>query len=344
MKALVIGLGSMGRRRVRCLQALGFSPADIAGADPREDRRQEGARLHGIAVFETPEAALAAASFETMFICVPPDVHHLYMKQALALRLPAFVEASVLDTDLAWLARESRAAGVLLAPSSTLTFHPAVRRIREEVASGRLGRISSVLHHCGQYLPDWHAYEHVRDYYVSNPATGGGREIVPFELTWLVEVFGFPRRVAGCFRKTIDIDGAPDIDDTYTAILDHGGFLVNLTVDVVSRCATRRLLVNGDAAQLRWDWDDQAVLRFDGAAQRWERLEYAMGSAQQGYHANIGESMYIDEVACFLAAARGEAPFVNTLERDLRVLGLLQAIERSDKTSSFIDIPADSAA
>ena len=38
MKFLVIGLGSMGKRRVRCLQALHYT--DIVGFDPREDRRK----------------------------------------------------------------------------------------------------------------------------------------------------------------------------------------------------------------------------------------------------------------------------------------------------------------
>ena len=39
MKFLIIGLGSMGKRRVRNLQALGF--ADIAGFDTRDDRCAE---------------------------------------------------------------------------------------------------------------------------------------------------------------------------------------------------------------------------------------------------------------------------------------------------------------
>ena len=46
MKFFVIGLGSMGKRRVRCLQALNYN--DIVGYDPRADRRQEAEKLYGI--------------------------------------------------------------------------------------------------------------------------------------------------------------------------------------------------------------------------------------------------------------------------------------------------------
>ncbi|MEK7353947.1 MAG: aminotransferase class III-fold pyridoxal phosphate-dependent enzyme [Chloroflexota bacterium] len=39
MKVLIVGLGSMGKRRIRCLKALGHE--DILAYDPREDRRAE---------------------------------------------------------------------------------------------------------------------------------------------------------------------------------------------------------------------------------------------------------------------------------------------------------------
>ena len=42
---LVIGLGSMGKRRVRCLQTLQIK--DIIGFDLREDRRLEAKNKYG---------------------------------------------------------------------------------------------------------------------------------------------------------------------------------------------------------------------------------------------------------------------------------------------------------
>lgn len=338
MKALIIGLGSMGKRRVRCLKALGFAPEDIAGFDLRPDRRQEAADLHGIATYADFDAAIAAHAPQALVISVPPDAHHIYMKKAAHLGLPFFVEASVVDTNMEEVMRRCETAGIVAAPSSTLFFHPAVRAVSDIIRSGELGKLSNILYHSGQYLPDWHTYEKVSDYYVSNPATGGGREIVPFELTWVVEVLGFPKRVAGMFRKTIDIEGAPGIEDTYNALLDYGDFMMNLTVDVVSRSATRRMLINGDRKQLRWDWDENAIHLFDPATNGWERRTYEMGQAQEGYNANIGENMYIDEVAAFLKAVRGEAPFVNTLARDHMVLKTLYAIEQADRESRFITL------
>ncbi|QWV95971.1 Gfo/Idh/MocA family oxidoreductase [Geomonas nitrogeniifigens] len=334
MKFLIVGLGSMGKRRIRCLKALGHG--NVAGYDPRPDRREEAVAKYGVAVYGDFDQALCSFAPTALIISVPPDLHHHYMEIALERGIHFFVEASVVDTRMDLIKQKAAQSATVAAPSATLLYHPAIRLIGDLVRSGKLGRISNVMHHSGQYLPDWHTYEPVSAYYVSNPATGGGREIVPFELAWLTSIFGFPKRVCGNFRKTIQIEGAEGIDDTYNMLLDYGEFLATVTVDVVSRHATRRLLVNGELAQLVWDWDEACVRVFDPKKGDWETLPYSMGEAAPGYNANIGENMYIDEIQNFIDAMNGVRPFANTLETDHTVLKLLYAVEKSDQTSSFV--------
>jgi predicted dehydrogenase len=332
MKFLVIGLGSMGKRRVRCLQALGHR--DVYGFDFRADRRKEAEERHGIRTFDNVEAAIRETSPHALIISVPPDVHHVFMKEAAQRRIHFFVEASVVDTDMDAIRRGVDNAGIVGAPSATLRFHPGIRKIGELVKAGALGKVSNVIYHCGQYLPDWHTYEKVSDYYVSNPATGGAREIVPFELTWITAIFGMPRKVFGNVRRTIRIPGAEKIDDTYNCLLDYGDLLAAITIDVVSRSATRRLTINGDARQLRWDWNKNAVDLFDPAKGDWESIGYEAQKAALGYNPNIGEQMYIDELRTFIEATQGKAKWVNSIADDHAVLKLLYAIEAADRAGS----------
>lgn len=334
MHFLVIGLGSMGKRRIRCLQTLGIK--SICGYDPRQDRRDEVTTQYGVTTYSDFSTALADNRPDALIISVPPDLHHHYMMIAIEQRLPFFVEASVVDDGMVDLIAALQVTPMVASPSATLLFHPAIAIISHKVQSGALGKISNVIHHSGQFLPDWHTYEAVADYYVSNPATGGGREIVPFELSWFTRVFGFPSRVCGNFRKTIHIPGAEMIDDTYNALFDYGEFLASFTVDVVSRHATRRLLINGDRQQLIWDWDDNCVRLFDPEQATWVKLSYEMGEAADGYNANIGESMYIEEVRNFIEAIDGTRPFINTMENDHHVLKLLYAIEESDRSGAYV--------
>lgn len=328
----------MGKRRIRCLNALGCR--NVLGIDARQDRRAEVERDCSVRAFSTVEEAISQRRPDALLISVPPDVHHRYMKLAVERRIPFFVEASVVDDGMKDLIQEVRQAGVLAAPSATMLFHPAIRTIARIVGAGALGKISNVVVHTGQYLPDWHSYEQVSDFYVSNPRTGGAREIVPFELTWLSSLFGFPVRVAANFRKTINIPGAEQIDDTYNLLLDYGSFLTSLTVDVVSRHATRRVLINGELKQLVWEWDQECVRLYDPQSGSWEKMTYDAGTATPGYDTRIGESMYVEEIRAFLAAVTGQQAFVNTLENDWRVLQLLYAAEQSDRTSRFVPVEA----
>ena len=110
-----------------------------------------------------------------------------------------------------------------------------------------------------------------------------------------------------------------------------------LVVDVVSRCAVRRLIINGDRRQLVWDWDEKVVRVYDPATSAWEQHRYDQGYAADGYNANIGETMYIEEMRSFLEAAQGRGTFPNTLANDHANLRLLYAVEESDRSGRFVD-------
>lgn len=325
---LVIGLGSMGKRRIRNLQALGISK--IIGVDLRNDRTEETRQKYKIDTFNNFDEVIKNYKFDAFIISLPPKIHHIYMKKALELSIPAFIEASVLDTDFSQMIQQAKEKKVCLAPSCTLFFHPAIKKISDIIKSRELGDISNFLYHSGQYLPDWHTYEDVSEYYVSKKETGGGREIVPFELTWITLVLGFPKRVVGLYKNAIKINGADEIDDTYNLLMDYGKSIFNLSVDVVSRYATRRLVINGSKKQLYWNWDDNMIKIYDPESKNWDEIRYETISAQTGYNKNITEQMYIDEMESFLKAARNESPFPNTLEHDYQVLKTLYAVESSD--------------
>jgi predicted dehydrogenase len=333
---LVIGLGSMGKRRVRNLQALGFT--NIFGFDKREDRTKEANSVYKITAFTDFEEAVKKSSTKAFIISLPPDIHHIYMKKAIELNIPFFVEASVVDTDMEKIIADAKQKKIFAAPSSTMYFHPAIQKIMELVKSNYLGSLSNIIYHMGNYLPDWHTYEKVNEFYVSKKETGGAREIVPFELTWMTKLFGFPKQIASTVKKTIEIEGASSIDDTYNSILDYGTFTMMLTVDVVTRHATRRLLINGSLRQLEWDWNTNEVQVFHHDKQEWEVFTYEAIAAAGGYNKNITEQMYIDEMQAFFKGIENPATYVNTLEEDHKVLKLLYLMEKSYAEKKFVEV------
>jgi predicted dehydrogenase len=292
MQFTVIGLGSMGTRRIKCLKELGYT--NICGIDTRDDRRQSAEKELGIT---TCQSKMSMPYADAMFICTPPDKHLREIMYAAEHNIPAFVEHGISAEGLSGL------INLPIKPSCTMLFHPTIKRLKSEVANGDFGNISNVIYHSGQYLPSWHPNENLADCYTSKRETGGAREIVPFELTWLVDVFGWPT-VKGDKRKTIEIEGA-DIDDTYNCLLDFGGYLGVMVVDVVHPTPIRRLKIVGSKKTVEYDLNADIKLQTIG-----------------DYEDLSVERIYIDETKAFL-----DGDFPNSLEREIKILKLLQDIE-----------------
>jgi predicted dehydrogenase len=325
MKFLVVGLGSMGKRRVRCLMALGHK--EIYGYDTREDRLESAVALYDIVRVDS----ITGFNFQDMdgiLISTPPDKHNEYLEYAIQYSIPAFVEASVLIDHVKSIQQKITEKPVFIAPSCTLSFHPLVKEIKEIVHSKKYGKITNFSFHSGQYLPDWHPWEDVEEFYVSNRETGGGREIVPFELTWLTEVLGFPQDIKGYFEQTIDF--GPKIEDSYSFVMKFNGYIGAIIVDVASRFATRNLILNMEKGQLLWNWNDSCLKVYESDQKRWINYYQPEGNSEAGYNKNIIEEMYIDEIEAYINGVKGATNYPNSIDKDIKILELLNKIEESD--------------
>lgn len=323
MNVIIFGLGSMGKRRARCLQKLGASR--IYGFDINPTRVEE-AKLCNIEA-TSDFTALPLSTVDAYFICTPPDKHEVYLEHALTFGKPCFVEASVILGKLESINHEAKTKGIFIAPSCTMLFHPAIAMLQEIIKSQKYGKMTNFSYHCGQYLPDWHPWESVKDYYVSNYLTGGCREIVPFELTWITHCFGMPSKALACYGSTMDV-GA-DIDDTYAISLQFKNNFGAMLVDVTSRYAIRSLILNFERAQIQWRWDDNCLNVYEAATQLWHKLSFEPKAASaKGYNQNITEEMYINEVSAFLTAIHSPNSYPNSLQNDIQILKLLKTLEQ----------------
>lgn len=319
---LVIGLGSMGKRRIRNLQALGIQ--DIIGFDLRQDRRAETQALYKI---RTIEQIIQSTydDFDSAIISTAPDKHNCYIRAMIDNKKPCFVELSLLVQDLPELSQLAKNNEVLVAPSCTFRFHPLVRSLKEIVQSGTYGQIRNFSYHTGQYLPDWHPWEQIKEFFVSNGETSGCKEILSLELHWLLDILGNPNVVYAFHQKTSTFDA--DIDDSYAVGMQFDGFAGVLLVDIVSRFATRSFLLNLQEAQIRWNWEEGALRLYDPSSKTWNIVQEMRGKAHAGYNPQLIEEMYISELQHFIDAAQGKMPFPHSLEEDIEILRVIDKIE-----------------
>lgn len=332
MKFLVVGLGSMGKRRVRNLQALGMT--EIAGFDVREDRRDEANQNSGILMFSELEEAMQVYGPEVFVISTPPDRHMDYAYYAFERGISCFIEASVVEAEkIKGLAEKIKGTGVIMAPSCTMSYFPGPKKVKALVESQAIGRVLNFNYQTGQYLPDWHPWERIENFYVSKRETGAAREIVPFELAWLNDVFGRPEPLACVKAKLTDMPA--DIDDIYHCLMRYDrDVLANITIEVISRpVVTREMRILGSEGEIVYSSDANSVRYINTSQEDWVELKFEAGTVESQYI--NPEEPYIAEMKDFIAAltAKNPALFPNTLEKDYAVLNTLYAFEEmSERT------------
>jgi predicted dehydrogenase len=264
---------------------------------------------------------------EAIIVSVPPDKHLAGVEIAAVHNKPVFVEASVVLEDVEKIKAISNGK-IFVAPSCTFMFNPIIQGVKKIINSGKFGKVCNFSYHSGQYLPDWHPWESVNDFYVGSRLTGGGREIVPYEMTWIVDVFGEPRGVKGYFRKTIDMNC--NIEDTYASVIDFGNMLGTLTVDVVARNAVRNLIINLERGQIQCRFEKKIIEVYDVSTDEWHIIEPKAQLHEEGYSDIIDENMYIEEIRAFLDGIKDPTSLPNTIDKDIKILELLTELEDSD--------------
>ncbi len=118
MRFLIVGLGSMGRRRIRNLKAL--NAGEVIGFDVQPDRRAEAEKSYAIKTYATFEEAVTQ-KIDAVIISTPPHLHMQYASEAARRNLNFFMEASViLDPAMEKLIAECKGKKIVAAPSATM--------------------------------------------------------------------------------------------------------------------------------------------------------------------------------------------------------------------------------
>ncbi len=313
-----------------------LDPGEIIGFDPRQDRCDEAARLYGIRTFASFDEALAENP-GAFVICVPSDQHHQYAVKAGELKKHMFTESNFLREGMDELVEIERRGEVVCAPSFTMPADPSVALVKKLVDEGKIGKPLCFTYHIGSWLPGWHPYEDYRKVYFSQKNTGAAKEMVAFELTWLMWVFGPMKKVTALRGKTSDLD--MDADDVYQVAFEfESGLRGMILSDVVSKCGSRNMKLVGSEGELKWDAMPFSVQVFEGDRGKW--VDYApeikpieIGSPYEPWGAT-----YVREMRHFIDAIKGESKYPYTYAAERQITEILAAVEKSCEEDRTITI------
>ena len=196
-----------------------------------------------------------------VLVCTPP-VHHVVQSiQAIQAGAHVFVEKPVSDRleGLEELLDEQRKQGRAVQVGYNLRFHPPLRKLKELVDAGTVGKIQWGRIEAGSYLPEWRPWQDYRQSYTARRELGGGIILDgSHELDYATWLFGSPTELACMAGKTSSLE--VDVEDCATILLRFPGSLqIDVHVDFMQRFYSRGCVLAGEFGTLHWDFKSNMV-------------------------------------------------------------------------------------
>lgn len=323
MNIIIIGLGSMGKRRLRLIKNH-FHNLNIYGVDSDDSRRIECEKCFHIKTFKQLDE-VDFTDINCAFICTPPLSHNKIINICLNRSIHVFTELNLVKDgyiDNIELALKKK---VILFLSSTALYRKEINYIIKELASHEKAMLYN--YHVGQYLPDWHPWENYKDFFVNEKRTNGCREILAIELPWIIAAFG---KISDINVKSGKISNLNlEYNDYYMIQITHeSGSKGSMMVDVISREGVRKLEIINEEIYIDWQGKPDTLKRKSLATNELENVElYDSIDTLEGYSSTIVENQYLEEMINFFDTIKGIKEPKYTFYDDLYTLGIIDRIE-----------------
>lgn len=319
----MIGLGSMGKRRIRLMKQLDNN-VGIIGVDAREDRREEVKKLYDIKTCADLDEAVKEDAV-CAFVCTSPLSHGKLINRCLNEGLHVFTEINLVADDYEKNMELAKNKGLVLFLSSTFLYRDEIAYIRKAVENAE--SMLTYSYHVGQYLPDWHPWENYTDYFIGDSRTNGCREIMAIDLPWICKTFGPVKDV--CVKKNKMTQLNISYNDSYLMLVEHeNGVQGTIAVDVVSRKAVRNLEIYGEDLYLSWNGQVDGLTEYDIESKEEKKVQlYHSVDRQDGYAAFIVENAYSNEMKAFFNEIETGQKAEYGFEDDMEILKLIDKIE-----------------
>lgn len=320
MNIVVIGLGSMGKRRIRLIKEM-YPDYVIMGIDGRADRREAAEELFKIATFESVseinEDGICA------FVCTSPLSHASIISECLNKGWNVFTELNLVDTDYEKNISLAKKKGCTLFLSSTFFYREEIKFIKSQITDGKKW---NYIYHIGQYLPDWHPWENYNDFFVGDKRTNGCREIMAIELPWLTKTFGAISETYAVSDKMTQLNIG--YNDNYMIQLVHkNGNKGTLIVDVVSPVAVRKLEAYSEGKYVSWNGTPDSISVFDDKDKTLKPVTLKeQAEHMSGYSSFVVENAYKNEIREFFDVVIDGKEQQYGFEQDLEILKLIDSL------------------
>jgi predicted dehydrogenase len=316
---LVIGLGSIGKRHVRNLHALGIKDITVVRREPIVPEEPD---LPAFSIQTDLNAALQRKP-DGVIIASPTSLHLEHSIAAARAGCHILVEKPISHSldGIETLRKLVEQNQLFFQSAFQFRFHPVFRQIKAILDQGVIGAIISAHVHWGEYLPAWHPWEDYRHGYSARQDLGGGVVLTlchPFDyLRWLIgEINSLSAIVAKLSNLEIDVE-----DTAMITFRFESGAVGSVYLDYVERPSQHRLEIIGQSGKITWDNSTGIANVFSEEHRKQQLLE-----PPDRFERNV---MFLDELEHFIDCLKFHREPNCSLQDGVRALEIADAIKLS---------------
>jgi len=329
MRALIVGLGSIGARHLRNLRTI-VPTAEIT-IWRQHGKSDEDTELNPQAnrfVYSLEDALNTRP--EIAILSNPASEHistGLKLAQAgvsLLIEKPISNQIKGVRDLIEFCANQ----GLTVMVGYNLRFQPALQALLQQARNGTIGRVLCLQAEVGQYLPDWRPNSNYTRGVSAQSQLGGGVVLeLSHELDYVRWLMGEVETVSAQTKKLSDL--TLDVEDTANIQLTFaGGAVGNLHLNMIQRDTSRTCKLIGTEGSLLWDGISGEVQRYSANTKTWQQV-----FGPKNYNRN---DIFINELDYFLKCVTSGATPLVTGEDGLRVLEIAMAVHESSRLQKTI--------
>jgi len=323
-RVLIIGVGSIGERHLRCFKATGR--VDLSHCETNEKLGRSIANRYQIhSCYTSLEEALndRPKGFDIAVIAAPSHLHIPMATKLVQSGINVFIEKP-LSTGLDGVQKLMdliKKQQVVAAVAYTYRSHPALRSMKKAIGEGRFGRPVQVVSVWGQHFPKYRpAY---REIYYTSRATGGGA--IQDVLTHAINAGEFlvgpvDRLMADAAHQVLE---GVDVEDTVHVIARHGDVLGCYSLNQHQSPNENTITVICERGTARFDLNNACWLSMTEPDSEWHK-EFAFSLER--------DDIFIEQANQFLDVVEGKATPACTVAEGLQTLrvnlAVLAAVEK----------------
>jgi predicted dehydrogenase len=332
MKFLIAGLGSIGRRHMHNLLALGQRdiilyrthrstlPDDDLKSFPTETKLDKALSLDPDAVIVSNPTSLH------LEVAIPAAQagFHLFLEKPISHSMERVDE----------LCKAVEIGGGKVLVGYQYRFHPGLIKVKELLFNGAIGRTLSVRAHWGEYLPGWHPWEDYRLGYSARNDLGGGVVLTlshPLDyLRWLMgdiqELWSF---TASLGELGLKVEDTAEIGMRFS-----NGVMGSVHLDYNQQPPNHYIELIGTEGTIYWESRQGEVRLYRSAGDEWQIL-----TISEDFERN---EMFLAEMDHFISLIQGEEKPVCSLTDGVRALELVQAVKQSNAHGKKVRLEVNS--